>query len=121
MVITAALTAAAAGHPQKSIRQMKWRDIEYQLTELKAYDLERPPISNVTVRLMVEHSLKSCRELGLGECRPVAGEAHDRSKEPLLQQASASLEARLGRGGGCRTRFAWDAAQQLLRRRLHGG
>ena len=62
MVITA---AAAADHPQKSIWQMKWRDIEYQLTELKAYNLERPPISNVTVRLMVEHSLKSCRELGL--------------------------------------------------------
>ena len=59
MVITAALTAAASvGHPKHSTWHMKWCYIEHQLAELEEYYLERPPISNVTVRLMVEQSLK---------------------------------------------------------------
>ena len=59
MVITATLTAAApVGHPKQSTWQMKWRDIEHQPAELEENDLERPPISYVTVRLMVKHLLK---------------------------------------------------------------
>ena len=60
MVITA---AASVGHPKQSTWQMTWRDIEHQLAELEESYLERPATSNVTVRLMVEHLLKSCREL----------------------------------------------------------
>ena len=65
MVITAALTATApVGHPKQSTWQTKWRDIEHQLAELEGCYVARPAVANMAVRLMVEHLLKSCRELG---------------------------------------------------------
>ncbi len=65
MVITAALTATGSvGHLKQRTWQTKWRDIEHRLAELEEYYAARPAVSSVTVRLMVEHLITSCRELG---------------------------------------------------------
>jgi hypothetical protein len=50
-------------YPRELSWKQKWNDIEHQLEDLRTLYFERPAISNVQVRILVEGVLKSCREL----------------------------------------------------------